>query len=221
MPHGAHAVCLADGHSLLDVFLKEEVFVAFQSFIIHAASVLLVSTGDLITAQTPLNSMMAGLLRTINTENPLLKATQLELGTNLDQMNSQLASIIVRLHLGQCTGTTANPEGILTFHRNCLYFNRVVPNRCLNNSFQVGASPRRVYQTRSLQDLEPVKATFEHPGALNSLYFRRDADFAEGLQHDWVEIKTVAIGLNVKVSLPLSLNISQLGLRICFRMSPL
>ena len=220
VPHGTHVVCLADGYCLLDVFQKEEVFAAFQSFIRHAASLLLVSTGDLITAQTPLNSMMTGLLRTINTENPLLKAVQLELGTNFDQMHPRLASIIVLLHLGQCTGTTSNPEGILTFHQNCLYISRVVPDRRLNDFFQVGASPRRAFQTRTLQDLEPVKATFEHPGALNSLYFERDADLAEDLKHDWVEIKTVAIGLNVKVSLPMLLNINQVGLKICFRMSP-
>lgn len=47
--------------------------------------------------------------------------------------------------------------------------------------------------------LGPVRARYSQPGVLSSLYFSSDVDFDGELGDEWVEIKTEAIGLNMKV----------------------
>lgn len=46
----------------------------------------------------------------------------------------------------------------------------------------------------------PLKASYKQPGLLSTLYFSAGPIFDRPLPDDWIEIKTEAIGINVKVS---------------------
>ena len=201
VPCGAYVIYLVDATNAADIFQKEEVFLPFQALINQASSFLWVSTGDLVKAQRPLNSLITGLLRTISTENPPCKTAQLELGPNFDQSSPKIASLIVRTHESLRTRTANATENFFTYHNGCVHVSRLIPDQALNTQFKASTGLRHIYQTRSLRDLEPVRANFEHVGILSSLYFQPDVEFAEELQGDWIEIKTMAIGLNVKVRL--------------------
>jgi len=55
-------------------------------------------------------------------------------------------------------------------------------------------------------ELGPVKVAFSQAGLLSTLRFERDDDMDAPLPEDWVEIKSEAIEINMKVQSPISTN---------------
>ena len=76
---------------------------------------------------------------------------------------------------------------------------RLLPEESLNHEYRRRHGFEKEQQECAIGDQKPLMAHYEQPGLLSSLYFCEDPDFDGLLDDDWVEIKTEAIGLNMKV----------------------
>ncbi|RYP81008.1 hypothetical protein DL769_002188 [Monosporascus sp. CRB-8-3] len=78
------------------------------------------------------------------------------------------------------------------------YIERLLPDESLNRQFRLRHEIESDVEQRPMQSLGPLRAKYKEPGLLSTLYFCPDTEFRRRLEDDWVEIKTEAIGLNMK-----------------------
>ena len=202
VPERSRIICLIDldgntldnpGHGGLD---------AIKGLVCNASSLIWISAGGLIQASDPKSAIMVGLLRVIATEMPTSRFISMDFEPGFDKSSIELAQAIVekQLLIEQPTQNTAS-ENEYGFSNGLLHVSRLVPDRHLNRRFKSDENINAAEELLPLQSQGPIGAAFGHPGLLSSLYFRADSSFNEPLKDDCVEIKTLAIGLNMKASL--------------------
>ena len=79
-----------------------------------------------------------------------------------------------------------------------MYVSRVEPDTKLKKKFEIQTQLQDHAEQRQLGTLGPVKLSVQKPGLLSSLIFEEDLDMMQPLPEDWVEMRTEAIGLNMK-----------------------
>lgn len=180
----------------------EAYFEALQAIIPHASSMVWFAADLIIPGES---SIMKGFLRSIATENVLSKYAFVELDFSHYTSQERVAELLV--HKLNELAESASSEAV---DRECVlsggvfHVERLLPEKTLNEQFSLRHAFED-FQEGSLGSQGPIKARYRQPGVLSSLYFSSDPDFDKPLEDDWVEIKTEAIGLNMKVRLSFAL----------------
>ncbi len=201
IPHKSRIICLIDLEGTTLTHSSQPEMVALKELIYQSSTLIWVSTGGLIQASDPMAAIMVGLFRVIATETPAARLISVDLEPTFDQSSESIARIIIEKEtLIQHSTDNLVGESEYVFSDGCLQVSRLIPDKHLNQRFKAQENLDKVTEERTVQSQGPVRATFAHPGLLSSLYFQSDAKFLEPLKDDWVEIKTSAIGLNMKVS---------------------
>ena len=222
IPGRSRIICLNDINGYTLSHPGYNVVDTMQRLVCQASSLIWVSAGGLIQASDPQAAITIGLLRVITTEMPTSRFISMDFEAGFDQSSVELARAVVEKEL-----LIEEPnQGFLKeseygFSNGLLHVSRLVPDRYLNQRFKLQDDSREATDLLPLRSQGPVGAAFQHPGLLNSLYFKSDFKFSEPLKDDWVEIKTSAIGLNMKVKLALlpnrsCTNSSIIGLSGCY-----
>ncbi|KAL3448148.1 hypothetical protein BJX65DRAFT_317699 [Aspergillus insuetus] len=176
--------------------LDEETFAEIRAALLRAKAVVWVTGGGSSKWETAEYHVVDGLLRTLRTENPLLKVVTLA----VDSSESQIARI------AEWIGVTL--EKLLTKERSeleieyrqqgtTLYINRVVQANDINEHIAAQISPQRsLMQPFGTPNLPPLALQVKSPGQLDSLRFVEDTNASEPLKPNEVEIQVAAVGVN-------------------------
>ncbi|KAM3427390.1 hypothetical protein MY4824_009476 [Beauveria thailandica] len=176
---------------------RDETYFEAVRHVISLASSLVWLGADLMIPGE--SSVVKGFLRSVATENVQSRYAFVELDHADYTRPSRVAELVVRklaeLH------EAVSLDGV---DRECVlgggsfYIERLLPDARLNQQFSLRNTQEHEVAEASLASQGPIKARYRQPGVLSSLYFASDSDFDEPLEDDWVEIRTEAIGLNVK-----------------------
>ncbi|KAI0125370.1 KR domain-containing protein [Xylariales sp. AK1849] len=145
------------------------------------------------------SSMIKGMLRSIAAENVLSKYAFLELDHSDYTPRGRAAELTVH-KMNKSHGSTSSEavdRGSI-LRRGVFTVERLLPEDLLNDQFRLRHGFQDDIQEHAMSAHGPLMAQYQHLGSLSSLYFSRDPDFNKPLKDDWIEIKTAAIGLNMK-----------------------
>ena len=202
LPNNSRIISLVDINGFTLNGVVDHEFQGAKELLMRAATLLWVSSGDLLNASRPTASLIQGLITTVAIERPTARYAALDLEADFDLSVIDIARQIIRqermLHQDNKFGTR-DTEFIM--HRGCVHISRIVPDSNLNERFKIQEALNHVTQLSPLNELRPVKISYERPGIPSSLYFKSDETFDQTLPVDSVELKIMAIGLNVHVSL--------------------
>ncbi|KAK5997657.1 Prosolanapyrone synthase [Cladobotryum mycophilum] len=173
----------------------EAYFAALQTIVLHASSMVWLAADLIIPGES---SMWKGFLRSIATENVLSKYAFVELDFSHHTSQERVAELVVyKLNELQDSTSSGSVDRESVIGGGVFHIERLLPERTLNEQFSLRHALEHL-QEASLGSQGSIKARYRQPGVLSSLYFSSDPDFDKELQDNWVEIKTEAIGLNMK-----------------------
>ncbi|KAI1814451.1 KR domain-containing protein [Poronia punctata] len=178
---GAHILAFLSGKSLL-VDAEEAHLKAFQQLARRAATLVCLTSCGMAKGRNPEGAIVPGLLRTVGTENPASTYIPIDVDAeNIDINHKELEQWLI----GKQDG--------------CIWVSRVVNDSGLQAYSEVIKTPKTCGIVKgALGDEQPFRADFETPGILSSLYFKPYAELWQPLPPGWIDIRTVAVGLNWK-----------------------
>ncbi|KAI0003422.1 putative polyketide synthase [Xylariaceae sp. FL0662B] len=194
IPPGSLVISLIDIENITLLHRDATYFKAIQALIAKNPTIVWVSAGSYSEP-----SVMKGMWRSVATENVFLKIAMIEVDKSHLGSLPRTADLITQKFI-ELRASSPN-DGI---DRDCilrdraLYIERFLPDKALNEQFRLRHGFEDDIQERPLQTQRAFRANYKQPGLLSSLYFSLDPAFFQPLQDDWVEIKTEAIGLNMK-----------------------
>lgn len=195
IPPGSSIVTLADIENLTLLHRNDTYFKAIQALITQASTVVWVAARDAANAPGE-SAVMKGMLRSVSTEQVLSKIAFIELCEAHIGSLSRTAELIASKFAELQSGETVDRECVL--RDGTFYVERLMSDEVLNKQFRLRHGLETEIQERSMEGQGPLRANYLQPGLLSSLYFDTDTDYYQPLKDDWVEIKTEAMGLNMK-----------------------
>ena len=154
--------------------------------------------------RNPDEAVVGGLLRTISTEAPSGRFLSVDIDADdfkiigHETINELLRNIADQEQALQRPLDGDSSE--FAWHSGYLQVSRLVPEAALQRHAEPFVTPA----THGAEPLPygsqgPVRAAFETPGILRSIYFRPYVELRqEQLEADWIEVKVAAVGLNWK-----------------------
>lgn len=201
IPHNSRIICLVGLERTSLSHPSQGEIDAIRNLLYKASSLIWISAGGLIQASDPEAAIMVGLIRVISTETHRSRLISIDLEPAFDQASVNVArSIVEKELLLQQSPHNHVEDSEYVFSDGCLQVSRLVPDKQLNQRFRLQESMEAVTEMLPVHSQSPFGAIFGHPGLLSSLYFKPDPKYLESLKDDWIEIKTSAMGLNMKVS---------------------
>ncbi|KGO76199.1 Acyl transferase/acyl hydrolase/lysophospholipase [Penicillium italicum] len=175
----------------------------FQHLAASAATMVWVTSGGIMTGANADAALLAGLLRTVGTENPTAKFLFFDIASQdvdaeeWDEIASWMAT--KELNLQQTASEQdAFEDREFSWQNGCGWVSRLLPDDQLAEQQRLGAFPASTAEMLPIDSQGPVRAAFETPGILTSLYFRPYTELLRALPHDYIEVKVAAVGLNWK-----------------------
>jgi NADPH:quinone reductase-like Zn-dependent oxidoreductase/SAM-dependent methyltransferase/NAD(P)-dependent dehydrogenase (short-subunit alcohol dehydrogenase family)/acyl carrier protein len=203
LPSNARVIADLDNSNLL-VDANREQLERFKYIVSKSQSLFLLTSGGITKASNPDISFIPGLLRTLANENPSTRFMSLDVDTCPDNTKSddkRLVESILDLEFGlqQRDDSGKSRDSEYVWQDGCMWVSRFIPDDGLaayDNNLKAKVSLHS--QLVPLDSQGPVRAAFETPGILSSLYFRPYTELQEPLPHDWIVVKVAAVGLNWK-----------------------
>ncbi|KAK7734288.1 Type I Iterative PKS [Cytospora paraplurivora] len=200
LPHSRVIAFLDQENLLLDC--DEHRLKTFQHLVANTASLTCLTSCGLAKGRKPDGSFISGLLRTIATENPAGKFLSIDIDAedfNIEDADL-VRSVIDQEMALQSQSEEDSGDREFVWQDGCLWVSRFVPDAGLQQYSEIIKTPTRTGGTelRTLDSQGPVRAAFETPGILSSIYFKPYTDLLQPLQRDWIEVKVAAVGLNWK-----------------------
>jgi NADPH:quinone reductase-like Zn-dependent oxidoreductase/ubiquinone/menaquinone biosynthesis C-methylase UbiE len=181
-----------DLHVLIDG--EEKDFERVKDIVRTASSLLWLTNGGLLAGDDPSAALGTGLIRMLNTENPLSNFGIFHLQGN-DCFGSPVAGQIAERELRLHTGDS---DTEFALHKGVVHVSRLELDVDLNARYLIQNRSQLLTEKTSFPINAPMVADFETPGILSSLYFKKDSTLLAPLGDDFIEVKTSAIGLNWK-----------------------
>ncbi|KAI1827427.1 putative polyketide synthase [Xylaria intraflava] len=197
IPASSHIISLVDIEDSTMLHRGKEHFRAIQAMLENTKILVWVADGNATDASQC--AVMKGMLRSIANESAHIDTAFIEMRDRYLNSLTRTAELILYKFNELRTyrdGRVLDRECVLA--NNNFYIERLLPNISLNEAYRL--RHKLVFDIResSLTDQGPLKASYMQPGLLSSLYFEPDASFQRPLKEGWVQIKTEAIGLNMK-----------------------
>ncbi|KAL9031280.1 MAG: hypothetical protein Q9196_000687 [Gyalolechia fulgens] len=196
----SHVIAFLDGENLMmdadDHHLK-----VFQHLSRSTASFVCMTACGMVKGRNPDGALIAGLLRTIGTENPASRFLSIDIdaeGFDIDDKDLVRGIVDQALVLQQQLSDESEDREFV-WQDGCMWVSRLVPDSGLQKYSEITSTPtNRGTELLPLDSQGPVRAAFEVPGILSSLYFKPYTELWEPLPQDCIEIKVAAVGLNWK-----------------------
>lgn len=179
----------------------------FQHLAANSASAVWITSCGMVKGRNPDGAFVAGLLRTLGTENPAGQFLSVDVDADNfnvadDDMGELVRCLIdqeLSLQRGLEDSGASEVNRDMVWQDGCMWVSRIVPDAGLQGYAEVADSPDdQGGQMRTLTRQGPVRAAFGTPGILTSLYFRPYTELWQPLPRDWIEVKVDAVGLNWK-----------------------
>lgn len=190
-------VILGDGESLVQ--MDEAQLRLIQKLAHESTSMVWITSAGLARGKNPEAGVAAGLLRTIGTENPTSRFLFIDVDPDSNPLDVNLArSVVDQEHSLQIRSTGGAEDHEFSWQDGCLWVSRLVPDHGLQQYLESAAAAPIGAQMLPFHGQGPVRAAFETPGLLTSLYFRPDWDMLQPLGANEIQIRVAAVGLNWK-----------------------
>ncbi|KAI2818138.1 hypothetical protein CBS115989_5450 [Aspergillus niger] len=202
----SRVVAFLDGENLLFAADQRRLGL-FQHLAANTASMVWVTSCGLVKGRNPDGAFVSGLLRTLGTENPAGQFLSVDVDAEDFQvpgleMDELVRCLVEQELLLQPTLDDKGPPEVnrdLVWQDGCMWTSRIVPDGQLQGYAEVAPTRQEVdVSSRPLSSLGPVRAAFETPGILTSLYFRPYTELLQPLPRDYIDVKVDAVGLNWK-----------------------
>ncbi|KAI9752218.1 MAG: Type I Iterative PKS [Chaenotheca gracillima] len=210
VPDHAHVVAFLDGENLL-LDVDQHRLDLFKHLAHHTASMVWLTSTGMAQGRNPDGAVVGGLLRTISTEAPTGRFASVDLDADdfnvggeeeTEELVRVLADQEQRLQqpLEDENESSSGEDREFAWHDGCLWVSRLVPEAALHGYAEHRVTPAtHGAELLPLDSQGPVRAAFETPGILSSLYFRPDVELRrQPLPGDGIEVKVGAVGLNWK-----------------------
>jgi acyl transferase domain-containing protein/NADPH:quinone reductase-like Zn-dependent oxidoreductase/SAM-dependent methyltransferase len=207
MPANARVIAFLDGQNLLLDDVDERRLEIFQHLAHHTASMVWLTSTGMAQGCSPDGAVVGGLLHIIATEAPTGRFISIDIDAhdfNLasDAESNELVRVITDQEqaLQGLDNGISSEDGEFSWHSGSLRVGRLVPEPALQTYAERLVTPStHGAELLPLDSQGPVRADFEKPGMLSSLYFRPYTELLEQpLSEDWIEVKVAAAGLNWK-----------------------
>ena len=176
--------------------LDQTSFSHLQSVLTTAKGMVWITSGGGIPAEQPEYQVVDGLLRTVRTENPMLKIVNLALDPS-QRAKQQVAELAVKVFENTATKSIDDFETEYIERAGVLHVNRVIEADYQNQSIHRVTQPQAsLVQPFGAAGIPPLALSFETPGLLDSLRFSEDQEATRPLLPHQVEIDVSATGLN-------------------------
>lgn len=207
----SRVVAFLDQHHLLAQSGEQELGV-FQHVARNAASLVALTSCGTVKGHNPDSALVSGLLRVLQNENPGsrftsvdIDADEFDLGPESDGVAADLARCIVdhETQLATQRNEDENLEGNprdseFVWQDGCMWVSRYVPDAGFHSKH--GLDKRSVkpeLQPFDMSQDSPVRAAFETPGVINSLYFTPNEGIkTQPLISGYIDVHVAAAGLN-------------------------
>ncbi|RYP57289.1 hypothetical protein DL769_009575 [Monosporascus sp. CRB-8-3] len=204
VPTNARAVVFISGEN--DLFDTDDArrLKSFQHLARNTKSMVWLTSSGIAKGRDPRAAFMVGLLRTIGTENPAGRFLSVDIDAeNFEIEDDGLVHNIVGYELAlQAEGGSdeeVSKDREFVWQDGCMWVSRVVPDAELGVYAEVLKTPTsRGAQMLPIGSQGPVRAAFETPGILTSLYFRAYTELLQPLPADYIQVKVAAVGVNWK-----------------------
>lgn len=203
----SRVVAFLDGENLL--FAADQHRLAlFQHLAANTASMVWITSCGMVKGRSPDGAFVAGLLRTLGTENPAGQFLSLDIDAedfNVDHNDmGELVRCLVdqeralKSGLGDSGKSEVNRD--LAWQDGSMWVSRIVPDAELEGYAEAVTTTPDDHDMKmvALSSQGPVRAAFGTPGILTSLYFRPYTELWQPLPRDWIEVKVDTVGLNWK-----------------------
>ncbi|GCB25874.1 lovastatin diketide synthase LovF [Aspergillus awamori] len=202
----SRVVAFLDGEDLLFAADQRRLGL-FHHLAANTASTVWVTSCGIVKGRNPDGAFVSGLLRTLGTENPGGQFLSVDIDAESFQVSNLEMDKLVRclvekeLLLQPTLDDKEHPEvnRDLVWQDGCMWTSRIVPDGQLQGYAEVARTRQEVDgSAKPLSSLGPVRAAFETPGILTSLYFRSGTELLQPLPQDNIDVKVDAVGLNWK-----------------------
>ncbi|OQD65143.1 hypothetical protein PENPOL_c006G09455 [Penicillium polonicum] len=199
IPRNSMVISFVDVNGSMLTCRDGSYFKALQTIVSNVSAMVWVAADLIIPGES---SIMKGMMRSIATENVSSKYAFIELDFDHYTSHARTAELIVgKLNELQVSEPSEIVDLECVLRGGAFHVERLLPEETLNSQFYLRNGFENDIEERAVgTDLPPIKARYGQPGMLSSLHFTSDSDFSKPLQDDWIEIKTEAIGLNMKAS---------------------
>jgi len=175
---------------------------SFQHLARNTDSMIWLTSGGIIKGRDPRGAFMVGLLRAIATENPAGRFLSVDIDAeNFELEDNDLVRSIADFEFALRSEGSSEMSNDREFvwQDGCMWVSRVIPDAGLGVYIEPVKTPTRLGASMlPIGSLRPVRAAFETPGILNSLYFRSYTELLEPLPASYIDVKVAAVGLNWK-----------------------
>ncbi|ATY60574.1 Beta-ketoacyl synthase [Cordyceps militaris] len=177
--------------------MDDATFTRIQKLLLDCSSMLWVGTGAYHVATTPLNNLAQGMMRTIRSESSKIAGT-LDLHPRSTLQPVDQAQLIITAM--KTTLETPEDDAPVDFEfaekDGKLFVPRVYNQNDVDLELFRATQPSRPYAQNFSQPGRRLKLTVGTYGALDSLYWKDEAEYVLG--EDEIEIKVAATGMNFK-----------------------
>jgi len=199
IPKGALAVSLVEFELVSAISTEEPSFEGLKRLVAQASCILWVSQGNLIKGVDPTAGLMTGFLHTLANETPTVQLIHFMADLSHDKTGTtRVAKAIVDCFVQRQSRPHSAQDGYYTFHNGVTHVSRLLPDTKLKKKFEIQNKLREHTEEKQLEMLAPIKLSFTKPGLLGSMIFEEDASMSQPLPADWIELRTEAMGLNMK-----------------------
>ncbi|KAL7623513.1 hypothetical protein AAE478_007196 [Parahypoxylon ruwenzoriense] len=198
----SHVVAFLDGGNIL-LDIDENRLRIFQHLARSATSMVWVTSCGIVRGRNPAGALMTGLLRTLGSENPALRFRSIDIDAedfNIEDGDLVRCIADQELALQQPQPSEESEDREFVWQDGFMWVSRLVPDPGLQEYSEMNKTPssRGGTELLPLDSQGPVRAAFETPGILSSLYFQPYRELWTSLPQDWIEVKVAAVGLNWK-----------------------
>ncbi|KAI0973631.1 polyketide synthase [Xylaria arbuscula] len=198
LPQNCNIIAFVAGENLL-VNADERRLTTLKRLVRNSASLLWITSCGIACGNNPDTGVTIGLLRTIASENPEKQFMSIDVDPANDLSDAQLASTIVETGSSSWEGNKEDGrDREFVWQHGCLWVSRLVPDAQLHDQLELFDSPPNRAETTPWDPQGNLRAAFETPGVLTSLYFKPYEETWRPLPDDWIQVKVVAAGLNWK-----------------------
>ena len=194
----SHAIAFLDNENLL-VDTDEQTLQKFQALVRSTSRLLCLTNSGMMDGKHPDAAVVTGLLRTIGTENPSSRYVSLDIDADSNINEQELIDSIVAQMMSlrkESTGEREDREFI--WRDKCLWVSRAIPDTNLQRQYDLAKMSPKFAMQLPFDCHGPIRAHFETPGLLTSLYFAMDEEMLKPLKDNWIQVKVAAVGLNWK-----------------------
>ncbi|KAI0382393.1 hypothetical protein F5Y04DRAFT_45601 [Hypomontagnella monticulosa] len=198
-------VFLDDKHLLQDA--TEQDITTFQHLARSTASLVVITSCGTAKGRNPDGALIPGLLRVLSTENPAGQYVSIDIDADNFAVSADDAEDLVRsivdkeseLHQPPSTDDEeGNPKDReFVWQDGSLCVSRLVPDGGFHSQHGIDSQSVKTEQL-PLDSQGAVRAAFETPGVLSSLYFKAYQELWQPLPADYIDVKVAAVGLNSK-----------------------